>query len=756
MMQTHRFLRSIVMIALIVAGCQPVDERQLASSVRRELERGHGYAQLWVSAADSSTDAAVSIGYLERLELGLGSPFRLIDYALSDPRLADSTRTHVAWALLARILDGDAYQIDPVALDRIGTLQSPVWPGIGKSHREYIEKAVREANDPRAGEEAVRMAYGIAAAENQVSTEAQVLAGRAAALVHDRIVARKDALALLDEASRTEQDALTLLRQWRRERRFALEQPRLVGLTAAQEKESVKRALDLVAALHDLNGRLAAGQRRRVGTDVEPVRTHLSQNAAQRLLTSAKELDQPPQTPVFIAARQLAREAASLPFLSAEEKRARERFNSVAYSEERYVAERALLQRASPYDAAIARADLFAAVSLRSYAQEEVWYPAMGGPGPRALQERFGLAEVTFDRTVPAHWRPYYRRMLARSLEDVVRVMPALDLRGLSVHFGNTSGNTQALAMHEPTPRRLVLPPTTAAGTIAHEVAHDIDWQVALRRYRVRGDYATDRATRSQQGAIASHMQDLRAATLMTNNPTATAHDRRPAEVFARGVDWYVAVTLAREGRVNGYLSSVQDELLTGYGTVRPPDVTGSAGDALMGVINELAPIYREQRVAFQRAYGSSRSLRAYDLVRQVVEAPPAGPQTPTTPATRLARVEVARDAALGSIDRWRCSSPLIPVDSELAAARRKITMAAVAARARGAALRDAELKFGREGRDWMIRKLYQGPWANPSQDALDEALTPLWEQVRVVTDAPPAQQKAGFDLVLLEQCSGA
>lgn len=753
MMQAYRFLLSILPVLLVLAGCEPADERQLAGSVRRELERGQTFERLWAAEADTATEAAVALGYMERLELGLGSPFRLIDYALSDPRLADSTRTGVAWALLARVINGDAYQIDAVALDRIGSFGVHSWPGIGEWHRTQIEKIVREADDPRAGEEAVRMAYGIAAAENQVSSEAQLLAGRAAALVHDRIVSRRDALRLLDEASRTQRDALTMLREWRRERRFEVEQPRLVALTTEQEKQSVAYAFELVDVLHDISGRVAAGQRTR-SNDAEPVRTLLTAQSAELLLEAAKDLDQPPQTPVFIAARQLAREAATLPFLSADEKRARERFSAVAYNEERYIAQRALLQRESPHDAAIARADLFAAVSLRSYAQEEVWYPSMGGPGPRALQERFGLAEVTFDRNVPAHWRPYFRRMLARSLDDVLRVMPALNLRGLSVHFGSTSNGSEALAMHEPTPRRLVLPPTTAAGTIAHEVAHDIDWQVALRHYRVRGDYATDRATRSRQGMIASHMRDLRAATLMTNSTTPTAHDRRPAEVFARGVDWYVAVALARDGRVNGYLSSVQDELLTGYGTVRPPDVTGSAGDALMGVLNELAPIYREQRDAFHRAYGSGRSLRAYDLVRQVLETPSSAAQSTTSPANRLARVELARDLALGSIDRWRCSSPLIPVDTELEAARRRITMAAVAARARGAALRDAELKFGRDGREWMIRKIYQGPWAALNDATLDEVLVPLWEQVHAVTEKSQPGAKASFDMMFVERCA--
>src|SRR5919109_1471906 len=70
-----------------------------------------------LARGDSGT--TIALGYLERLRLGLGSPFRLADYALSDPRLDDSTRTRVAWAILARLRRGDAYVIDPSVGDAI-------------------------------------------------------------------------------------------------------------------------------------------------------------------------------------------------------------------------------------------------------------------------------------------------------------------------------------------------------------------------------------------------------------------------------------------------------------------------------------------------------------------------------------------------------------------------------------------------------------------------------------------------------------
>src|SRR5690606_31323708 len=166
--------------------------------------------------------------------------------------------------------------------------------------------------------------------------------------------------------------------------------------------------------------------------------------------------------------------------------------------------------------------------------------------------------------------------------------------------------------------------PATGAGTLAHEIAHDLDWQAALKRYRVRGDYATDRATRRRTDRLAASVQGLSRATLLApepGDPTPPLHARRPAEVFARSIDWFVVVSLAREGRINGYLSSVQDDVITGYGTVTPPDVTGTAGAALIAILDEVAPVHPETRERYLHAYGPARAPTAYDLVRRVLEA---------------------------------------------------------------------------------------------------------------------------------------
>src|SRR5215216_5212222 len=58
-------------------------------------------------------ELAIALGYLERLRLGVGSPFSLVDAAQRDPRLSGAMGSRVAWALLERLRRGDAYVVDP-------------------------------------------------------------------------------------------------------------------------------------------------------------------------------------------------------------------------------------------------------------------------------------------------------------------------------------------------------------------------------------------------------------------------------------------------------------------------------------------------------------------------------------------------------------------------------------------------------------------------------------------------------------------
>jgi hypothetical protein len=383
----------------------------------------------------------------------------------------------------------------------------------------------------------------------------------------------------------------------------------------------------------------------------------------------------------------------------------------------------------------------------------------MEGPSTRELQERYGLASITFDDEVRPAWRPYYHRMLDHAFSDMRTVLPSLDLRGLHVRFGDRSRPDATLAMHDPRRRTLTLPPLTSSGTLAHEIAHDLDWQVALRRYRVRGDYASDRAARSGSDRFARRVQVLAGASIDSKNDASanSDHARRPAEIFARSIDWFVAVSLAAENRSNGYLSSVQDDILTGYGTVRPPDITGNAGNALIAILDEVAPVYPRTREWYVNRYGLNRSLTPYELVRRMVEVEPIGPaeeisgvDLPATGEARFDAIERARSAGYAAIDQWLCRSPGATFQPRFEAARRSLVLEAARARARGVALDLARNVAGREGARWVARRLFDapGPWGADPDSTIAATLSAIVDRARLAGTAPMPSAVPRIDVV--------
>jgi hypothetical protein len=58
------------------------------------------------------------------------------------------------------------------------------------------------------------------------------------------------------------------------------------------------------------------------------------------------------------------------------------------------------------------------------------------------------------------------------------------DVTGLHVRFGESPLKARALAMHDPVTRTVFLPVASSAGVIAHELAHDLDWQAARTTLR--------------------------------------------------------------------------------------------------------------------------------------------------------------------------------------------------------------------------------------------------------------------------------
>ncbi len=745
-----------LLVAATAAACGPIDDSGIASDLERELERGHAHATSLTArgTGDPSIEDAIAAGYLERLRLGLGSPFRLIEHSLQDPRLEKEGRERLAWALLARTLEGESFRIDPRALgERDGE--------VAARHLALIEGAIRGSADPAAGMLAVRLAYTMAAAEATVSDPFRNRVARVSALLRDRVQSQNDAARLL-RAAGGHTDPMALLTVWRVERKFDVERPVTLSPAAGVERDAVARAPRLLESIRGIRQRPRAGP---VITRPEPAyRPVLGPDAARILADYSAGYDAPPQTPVALAVRTHGRALTQPDSASA-------RFFRNAVNEERLAAEYALLEHQGATGMPARLALISAAVGLRPYGQERPWFPGFGGPTTLDLEDRFGLASVTFPDDVPAHWRPYYRRMLAVSLSDLRRVLPSLDVRGLKVRFEPRAGSPGTLAVHDPRTRTMYMPTITAAGTIAHEVAHDIDWQTALRRYRVRGDYGTDRAVRLADDQLARVLRGLAAASLPEGISDHSAHASRPAEIFARSVDWFVAVALARDGRVNGYLSSVQDDILTGYGTVTAPDVSGEAGQALMALLDEVAPVYPEARRWFLGSYGRLRAPTAYDLARRLMEAPidgrpgdgsgeesaaedlprpdpvvlagdtlgldsipnllaGAGPAAYSTAMARLDRLEAARDLVMAAVDD---ACRVVAYDNGATDARRMLVRLVTEARARGVALDAATTLGGREARDWMTTRL-EGRSRDPLDDAgLVDMLGALVERVEAI-----------------------
>jgi hypothetical protein len=174
--------------------------------------------------------AAIRATYLERLRLGLGNPFRLIDFALSDPRLGEDFRRDVGKELLDRTLAGEMYEIDPGAL--LPNFESHSAESLARAagHLTIIEDAITAGPDSRAGELTIRLAYQLARLETSVSASTLSGAVSTAALIRDRELAAQDARRIVIAAEAAGVEAIDLVREWRNEGRFSVERPALQSI----------------------------------------------------------------------------------------------------------------------------------------------------------------------------------------------------------------------------------------------------------------------------------------------------------------------------------------------------------------------------------------------------------------------------------------------------------------------------------------------------------------------------------------------
>jgi hypothetical protein len=661
-------------------------------------------------AAITTSEAAAAL-YLERLRLGLGSPFRLVDQVLRDPALEPVGSNALAEAMLARTLMGDAYWPRSGALD---LLQVGTPAGTGAQHQAIIDSVVSSYPDPRVGELAVRLAYRLASASGAVSRRAPELATAAAAQARDRILSMRDARALFAASDRDGVSRITLLRIWRETRKFEVERPVIVPLSARAERDAVASLAALVARIESAAvsiNPLAASARSVYGETVERRRSDMLPSV---MTSIAIRRDQPPLAPVMIAVRGysgLIRNGSGVV-----DRFSRQRFVERVSNEETLAAEYALLTARSR--AAIPEVDaalLTAAVALRPFAQERAWLPADNGPTARDLQARFGVA-ITYDAGTHSNWKPYLQRTLETAILDMRRVLPGFDPRGLHVRFGASPLGDRALALHDPIRRTVYFPPASHSGVMAHEFAHDLDWQAARREYGGTGWYRTDHALRQSVDKLAGALRLMASAARSDSIGGRMTGVARPTEVLARNVDWFVSASLAREGRINGHLSAAQDPVLTGYASAITPEAARDGGSATLRALDGLTSVPAPTRSWFSELFGVDRRLTVHEAVRRVLEAPLARVNLSTRLALSpwLGESEYfAQDFGVSPSNRsWACLVEVFTGENDEAGTIQEVMQHAADSRARGVIRQWSEFARNRPyASPPRLRALTGAPW---------------------------------------------
>jgi len=630
---------------------------------------------------------ALGITYLERTRLGLGSPFRLVDQAIHDSRLEASMRQRVGWALLGRLRRGDAYVVDPTVLDGIGPWSSDGRGASGAAHVALIERAIHGASDPRAGELAIRLAYMIAAANGSISPSSVSVAAEVAALLRDKALSEADLRDLLRDAEQNRSDVMDLLARRRAARAFRVEQPALAPLAEPLRVEAMNEVASLVRAIDTLN---------RVPEAHGPSTAHFSLLGEQ---FGAKAATLASRRPAIGQVTVSLRGQTIIP--------------PSTLNDETLAAAYATLY--APSDSARRTAALTllsTAVSMRALAQEAPWFDGDVGPNATDITAEFGLAGITFARSVPDSWRGYYVREMGNALRDMQLAFPAVSFQGLRIRFGTDALQESALAMHDPGTRTLQLPVYTSSGTLAHELSHDLDWQTARRLYADGGGYSTDRAVRDRRGPLAASVRGLGEAKVVrsfTGLPSSPRSER-PVEIFARSADWFVASMLAQQGRSNGFLSAVEDPLLAGY-AAGPPAAVGTVGvTSLLDAIEQMTYISDTARAGFEATWANPETLDPTILVRRVLETPVAW---------RFAWARPGRAVLPAPAQPTFCSLG----NSDEAKARRHLISLAVDARAQGALRRRAKFYPSSMRYDWVNSVTGAAPWSTELGDVLARSL---------------------------------
>ncbi|HEY7569669.1 MAG TPA: hypothetical protein VH762_18945 [Gemmatimonadaceae bacterium] len=548
---------------------------QYLAELRSRFHRPFGEAR---SPASLRADALQAL-YLARVESGVGSPFYAVEAALRDPWLPDSIRANLASAMLADVLTISPAAVGEYALDKFDA--------------DLVDSVVRSYSEPRRGEEVVRIAFELAAASGAVSRSEAAAAADIAAMTRDAEYARRDVARLVTAAHKGGLAPLELLPLWREERRFDVERPIVYPIDWAASRELVANASRVFELL---DARAGKGDR---ADDSTAARRVLVADFAVR--HSARQVASARNAPPSPAISQVT------PTLSSAH------LASPATNEEELAAVWLGVSSLQPNErTSWARAVAASAVRLRTNAQARVWFAGDHAPKATEVQQRHGLSAISFAASLRPSWREFALLSLDRALVDARRVLPDLDLRGLRIHIGmKAEWPARAMALHDPESRTIYFPLGTGPGVLAHELGHDLDWQVARTVFGERGIYATDGTARRASPILAAPVERLTSASALSAlAPSRHTLSARPTEILARHVDWIMAAALADMGRSNGFLSTVQD-VGDALGNTSAPE--HSQIDAAVSVLASATKVPHRTVVSVHRGAGRD------PLVRDVV-----------------------------------------------------------------------------------------------------------------------------------------
>lgn len=553
---------------------------QYLAELRTRFQRPFGESR---STANLRADALQAL-YLARIESGIGSPFYAIEAALRDPWLPDSVRPQLASAMLASVLT-----ITPTAVGQYG---------LNRFNAAIVDSVVGAFPEPRQGEEVVRVGFELAATAGAVSRSEAAAAADVAAIARDAVYARRDVARLVTAAHKGGLTPLELLPLWREERRFDVERPIVYPIDWASSSELVEEAARLFETLD------AHATRRDSLSNEASSRSELVADFAVR--HTARQVARDRNGPPSAAIAQL------MPALSPSQT-----VQPINNAEELAAAWLSLTSMQGSEWSSWVRAVAAAAVRLRPAAQERVWFAGDHAPKATEVEQRHGLRAVTFAASVRPAWRDYALISLDRALVDARRVLPDLDLRGLRIHVGMKSEwPSRAMALHDPESRTIYFPLGTAPGVLAHELGHDLDWQVARLVFGEQGIYATDGTARRASPILAAPVNRLTSASALSSSAPRPVVSARPTEILARHVDWIMAAALATMGRSNGFLSTVQD-VGDALGNTSAPE--HAQIDAAVSVLASATKVPHRTLVAVHRGAGAGRDPLVRDVLARAL-----------------------------------------------------------------------------------------------------------------------------------------